>query len=128
MIAATWSNLSATIPVNKPNNPIIEQDINEKYINKKESYIVKGTKIITNKATAIPTNKPLQTAPAKKADANSNEVKGGKSKSIILPATLALNKDEEAFPKAFWIIAITIKPGAKNSKKGISWINKYVFN
>ena len=34
-----------------------------------------------------------------------------------------VNKDEDVLPKAFWIIAITIKPGARNSKNGISSTN-----
>ena len=72
----------------------------EKYIRTKGLYIFNGTKIITNKATEIPTNNPLQIAPAKKADANSIGVKGGNNKSVILPATLALNKEEEVLPKA----------------------------
>ena len=75
---------------------------------------------MTKTVTAIPTNNPLHMAPNKKANANSKEVRGGNNKSIILPDTLALSKEEEEFPKAFCIIDITIKPGAKNSKKGIS--------
>ena len=92
-------------------------------IRTKGLYIFKGTKIKTNKETEMPTNKPLHIAPAKKADANSTDVSGGSNKSVIFPATFALNNDDEVLPKAFCIIAITIKPGAKNSKKGISSTN-----
>ena len=89
------------MPVIKPNKPISEQDKIEKYIRTRGLYIFKGTKINTSKETDIPTNNPLQIAPAKKAEANSTEVRGGNNKSVMLPATLALNNEEEVLPKAF---------------------------
>ena len=71
------------------------------YNSNKGLYILRGTKNRTNKVTEAPTNNPLHIAPAKKAEANSIAVNGGNNKSAILPATFALNKEEEVLPKAF---------------------------
>ena len=89
------------MPVIKPNNPINEQDKTAKYIKTKGLWTLRGTKIRTNKETEAPTNSPLHIAPAKKAEANSMGVNGGNNKSVILPATFALNKEDEVLPNAF---------------------------
>ena len=89
------------MPTIKPNNPISEHDKTAKYIKAKGLCTLRGTKNRTNKDTETPTNKPLHIAPARKAEANSIVVNGGYNKSVILPATFALNNEDEVLPKAF---------------------------
>ena len=44
--------------------------------------------------------------------------RGAPTRSTILPITLPINKEEEEWENACWIICIAINPGAKNSING----------
>ena len=46
--------------------------------------------------------------------------KGGISTSTILPWILPIMIEDEVLANAFWMIAIMIRPGARNSRKGTS--------
>ena len=76
----------------------------------------KTTKII-NKPTKQPTKIPLVIPPNMYEKVSSYSAIGGIRTSTIFPCTLEIKIDEDVFAKAFCIIAIQIKPGAKNSEK-----------
>ena len=69
-------------------------------------------------ATTMPTTKPRVTPPKARPSVSSSGLKGGISRSTMLPWNLAIISDEVVLAKAFCTIAIMMSPGARNSRKG----------
>ena len=68
------------------------------------------------KETDRPTSNPLVTPPSKYEKVNSYSDKGGIKTSTIFPCTFDIRIEEDVLAKEFCIIAIQMRPGARNSE------------
>ena len=63
----------------------------------------------------MPTATPRVAPPMAKPKVNSWAVNGGIRESMMLPWIFEIMIDDEVLAKAFWAMAMTISPGARNS-------------
>ncbi|MNV98125.1 hypothetical protein D3C71_1933450 [compost metagenome] len=75
-----------------------------------------GTKAQIASPVTSPTSRPRVTPPMTKPKTSSSGAIGGIRMSTMLPWTFAITTEEEVLAKAFWAIAIMIRPGARNSR------------
>ena len=64
---------------------------------------------------ATPTTRPRVSPPPARPMVRSSGVKGGISRSTMLPWILEMRIEDEVLAKAFWVIAIMMRPGARNA-------------
>ena len=79
-------------------------------------YIFSGTIKYITTDTDKPTSKPRVTPPSVYENVSSYSDNGGIKTSTMFPCTFEIRIEEEVLAKAFCIIAMQTRPGARNSE------------